>query len=75
MDLIKMKNISKDYKLGETIVNALEITFSGDRTFSPKTDKTTNIEAYNLYLKGRDYWNKSSEEGIHKRIADKRILH
>jgi serine/threonine-protein kinase len=29
---------------------------------------TDNIEAYQLYLKGRYYWNKRSEEALHKSI-------
>ncbi len=29
---------------------------------------TENIEAYQLYLKGRYYWNKRTEEGIHRAI-------
>lgn len=29
---------------------------------------TENIDAYNLYLKGRYYWNKSNPEDIHKAI-------
>src|SRR5262249_13914637 len=29
---------------------------------------TENIEAYQLYLKGRYYWNKRSEEGFHRAI-------
>jgi len=30
---------------------------------------TENLEAYNLHLKGRYYWNKSNPEDIHKAIA------
>ncbi|TDI92353.1 MAG: hypothetical protein E2O77_05175 [Caldithrix sp.] len=28
----------------------------------------TSVEAYNLYLKGRYFWNKRTEEGLQKSI-------
>jgi len=54
--------------LTKSIVEALQVRLSGVQTYSLTTRKTTNIEAYNLYLKGRYYWNKRSEEGINKSI-------
>jgi len=39
----------------------------GEKTHLAKRP-TENIEAYQLYLKGRYYWNKRTEEGFHKAI-------
>jgi TolB-like protein/Tfp pilus assembly protein PilF len=51
------------------IVNRLKENFAtGERSDSIIKPPTDNIEAYNLYLKGRYYWNKSTPENITKAI-------
>ena len=52
--------------LSASIVKALQLSLTSDQINSLNTRKITNIEAYNLYLKGRYYWNKRSAEGINK---------
>lgn len=55
--------------ISEKVAAALALTLSGDdkqRLTKPYTD---NAEAYQLYLKGRYYWNKRSPEGIRKGIT------
>ncbi len=52
--------------LSESIVKALQLKLSGNQINSFNTRNVANIEAYNLYLKGRYYWNKRSEEGVNK---------
>ncbi|OGU71250.1 MAG: hypothetical protein A2V93_12795 [Ignavibacteria bacterium RBG_16_34_14] len=54
--------------LSESIVKALQLTLSGNQINSFNTRNLANVEAYNLYLKGRYYWNKRSEEGVNKSI-------
>ncbi len=56
-------------EISHKIVNRLKENFAPP---SPKEEivklPTQNIEAYNLYLKGRFYWNKSNPEDISKSI-------
>lgn len=52
------------------IVNRLKENFSQKDNQPPIVrHHTANIEAYNLYLKGRFHWNKSNPEEIKKAIA------
>ncbi len=52
------------------IVNRLKENFSvGEKKESIIKPPTENIEAYNLYLKGRYYWNKWNPEDIRKAIS------
>ncbi|UCH66452.1 MAG: protein kinase [Ignavibacterium sp.] len=55
--------------LSKSIVKALQITLSDNQIVPSKTRDAANLEAYNLYLKGRYYWNKRSEEAINKSIG------
>ncbi|MEO6131268.1 MAG: tetratricopeptide repeat protein [Saprospiraceae bacterium] len=51
------------------IVNKLKENFAlGDKTKHIIKAPTDNLDAYNLYLKGRYYWNKSNPEDITKAI-------
>ena len=56
-------------EISQKIVNRLKENFAlpqkQDHIIKPMTD---NIEAYNLYLKARYYWNKSNPENISKAI-------
>jgi tetratricopeptide (TPR) repeat protein len=53
------------------IVNKLKENFAGG-SMQKQTNKppTENVEAYNLYLKGRYHWNKSNPEDIGKAIKN-----
>jgi serine/threonine protein kinase/Flp pilus assembly protein TadD len=46
------------------IVQALQVRLSPDEKQNLKKRFTENTEAYQLYLQGRFFWNKRSEEGI-----------
>ena len=51
------------------IVNRLKVNFAVNEKTEPVIKPSTeNIEAYNLYLKGRYYWNKSNPEDILRAI-------
>lgn len=50
------------------IVNRLKEDFAVDKKESVIKPPTENIEAYNLYLKGRYYWNQSNPEAALKSI-------
>jgi TolB-like protein/class 3 adenylate cyclase/Flp pilus assembly protein TadD len=52
------------------IVNRLKENFAlADKSAHIIKPPTENIEAYNLYLKGLYYWNKSNPEDIHKAVT------
>lgn len=56
-------------EISETIVEKLRLKLTGeDRTRLTKS-YTDNGEAYELYLKGRYYWNKRTEEGFRRAIT------
>jgi serine/threonine-protein kinase len=50
------------------IVDALRVKLLGDEKSAVLKRGTKNPEAYQLYLKGRFYWNKMTEEGSKKGI-------
>ncbi len=50
------------------IVNKLRVNLLGEEKETLVKRYTKNIEAYNLYLKGRYFWNKRSEDGLKKAI-------
>ncbi|MCG8607679.1 protein kinase, partial [bacterium] len=54
--------------LSRSIVEALRVELSSDETEISRKGHTTNVEAYNLYLKGRYFWNRRTEEGLRKSI-------
>ncbi|MFQ5652753.1 MAG: protein kinase, partial [bacterium] len=54
--------------LSRSIVRALQVKLIGDQMPTPGKRQTSNIEAYNLYLKGRYFWNRRTEEGLKKSI-------
>ncbi|HEU5164882.1 MAG TPA: adenylate/guanylate cyclase domain-containing protein [Chitinophagaceae bacterium] len=56
-------------EIATKIVTRLKENFAGsDKKESIVKTPTENIEAYNLYLKGRYYWNKSNPEDILRAI-------
>ena len=50
------------------IVKALKVRLTPDEKRNLKRRPTQNTEAYQLYLKGRFFWNKRSREGLQKAI-------
>jgi TolB-like protein/Flp pilus assembly protein TadD len=53
-------------EIARAIVVALKLRLSGVRL---TTSKPRNIEYYNLYLKGRFYWNERTSEGMKRCLA------
>lgn len=51
-------------EISRAIVDALRLRLAGDA--APLVVPTKSIEAYNLYLKGRFFFNKFTEAGLHK---------
>jgi serine/threonine-protein kinase len=54
--------------VSRSIVKALEVTLTGDETQSVAMTKPSSVEAYNLYLRGRYFWNRRTKEGLKKAI-------
>ncbi len=50
------------------IVDNLKIKLLGEEKTKLVKRYTENLEAYNLYIKGRYFWNKRTEEGLKKAI-------
>ncbi|MEA1887505.1 MAG: hypothetical protein U9N72_09885 [Bacteroidota bacterium] len=48
------------------IVNKLKVSIKSNEADMVSKRYTGNLEAYNLYLKGRYFWNKLTEEGLNK---------
>jgi serine/threonine-protein kinase len=61
-ELINVFDIQSD--VAEKIARALKAKLSPEEIEGIGKKPTENLEAYNLYLKGRYYWNKRIEEGI-----------
>lgn len=51
-------------KVAGQIVDALKLTLSPQEQKNLEKRQTENTEAYQLYLKGRFWWNKRTEEGM-----------
>jgi serine/threonine protein kinase/tetratricopeptide (TPR) repeat protein len=56
--------------IAQEIVKALKIKLLGKKEAEIVKRYTENIEAYNLYLKGRYFWNMRTEEGLNKAIEN-----
>jgi TolB-like protein/class 3 adenylate cyclase len=54
--------------IAEKVAGALALRLSGEEQKRLTKRYTENTEAYQLYLKGRFYWNKFTEEGFKKAI-------
>lgn len=54
--------------ISQRVAGDLMGTLSGEENGELARNYTTDPEAYQLYLAGRYYWNKRSDEGIHKSI-------
>ncbi len=51
------------------VAEALRVNLVGNEKDLLLKRHTENLEAYNLYLKGRHFWNKRTEEGLQKSLA------
>jgi TolB-like protein/Tfp pilus assembly protein PilF len=56
--------------IAQEIVKALKIKLLGEKEAEIVKRYTENIEAYNLYLKGRYFWNMRTGEGLNKAIEN-----
>jgi eukaryotic-like serine/threonine-protein kinase len=56
-------------EVAKEITQKLRVKLTGEDQKRLTKDYTENTEAYQLYLKGRYYWNKRTEEGIKKSIV------
>ncbi len=54
--------------MSEKVAAALALKLTGDERIRLTKRYTDNVEAYQLYLKGRYFWNKRSEEAVYKGI-------
>ncbi|MFQ5799646.1 MAG: protein kinase, partial [Bacteroidota bacterium] len=54
--------------ISQAVVNTLRIKLVGERETAFVKRPTENLEAYNLFLKGRFFWSKRTEEGLKKGI-------
>jgi TolB-like protein/tetratricopeptide (TPR) repeat protein len=54
--------------ISQRVASDLMGTLSGEENGELARNYTTDPEAYQLYLMGRYYWNRRSDEGIHKSI-------
>jgi TolB-like protein/class 3 adenylate cyclase/Tfp pilus assembly protein PilF len=54
--------------IAQKVADALALRLSGEEQKQLAKRYTDNAEAYQLYLKGRFYWNKYTEEGYRKSI-------
>jgi len=54
--------------IAEKIVKALKVELTSEEKNGIQKKPTESLEAYNLYLQGRYFWNKRSKEGMKKGI-------
>jgi len=54
--------------ISNRVAEVLITTLSGEEKEALYRRDTENVEAYHLYLKGRYFWSKFTEEGLQKRI-------
>jgi len=70
------ENYDKEFKqifsiqsdVAKRVADALKIQLMGDEKRSVEKEATQNLEAYNLYLKGRFYLSKRTEDGLKEAI-------
>ena len=54
--------------VSERVVDALAVRLSGLEEASLRKRDTSNVQAYELYMKGIFFWNKRSEDGLRKAV-------
>lgn len=55
-------------KIAEHVVQSLELELSGEERGQLAKSHTDNVEAYQLYVKGRFYWDQRTEQGLLKSL-------
>jgi serine/threonine protein kinase/tetratricopeptide (TPR) repeat protein len=55
-------------EIAKQVSDNLQLRLSGDDQKRMAKRQTADTEAFRLYLKGRFYWNKRTEDGLHKGI-------
>lgn len=55
-------------ELAQDIANRLRLPLAGEKQTRLDQHTTRNVDAYQLYLKGRYFWNKRNREGIKRAI-------
>ncbi|HLX85318.1 MAG TPA: winged helix-turn-helix domain-containing protein [Terriglobales bacterium] len=55
-------------EIARTIADRLKVTLGPEKTETLVRSETKDLEAYQLYLKGRFHWNKRSADGLQKAI-------
>jgi len=55
-------------EIAREVVKALKVRLLGEEEIQLTKKYTENLEAYNLYLQGRYFWNKRGREGLYKSI-------
>lgn len=66
-DLHDLLNIENE--LGQTIAQQVQVNLSPQRRMELAKMRTVDPEAYDLYLKGRYYWNQRTPAGVKESIA------
>lgn len=61
--------LSLQREIATNIIDSLRLKLTGEDKTRLAREYTKNAEAYELYLKGRYYWNKRSEDGFRKAIT------
>jgi len=56
-------------EIAQQVANGLKVRLLASEKEKLGERQTANLEAYNLYLKGRFYWNERTEEGVKKAIG------
>ena len=65
----ELKNVFKiQSDLAENITSALKAKLSTEEKRGLEKKPTEDIEAYNIYLKARNFWNMRTEEGLQKSL-------
>jgi TolB-like protein/lipoprotein NlpI len=54
--------------IAQTVVSTLKVQLLGEKKETIVKRHTESIEAYNLYLQGRFFWNKRTEDGMRRAI-------
>jgi tetratricopeptide (TPR) repeat protein len=54
--------------VSERVVDALAVRLSGPEEAGLRKRDTSNVQAYELYMKGIFFWNKRSEDGLRKAV-------
>jgi serine/threonine protein kinase/tetratricopeptide (TPR) repeat protein len=55
-------------EIAREVAKALKVRLLGEEEIQLTKKYTKNLEAYNLYLQGRYFWNKRGREGLYKSI-------